>query len=232
MRLLTVLTLPMYRKRINMSIDPFTGRNPSYCFVEVSTKTQADEAIEQMNGKDLLGRPIKVGPGVLRSTVKRSLGGFNNPNSHKQRPELVFQRWTRTDAKDHWKGYSQEGRRLYVGGLPEMPDQHTVNGDVRKLFDGFNVEAVSKVIIPKLPIFGDKHAWNHRYLFVDFRSAEEAARAIIVTNGRRMWGVKIRVEVAKPFDSHKTGERDAWEAEQIAASKEQASDSFVIQFKS
>lgn len=46
-----------------MSIDPYTGRNPSYCFIELKTKEQADSAMQQLSGTDILGRPAKLGPG-------------------------------------------------------------------------------------------------------------------------------------------------------------------------
>lgn len=206
-------------EHINMSIDPYSGRNPSYCFVELATKEQADRAMLELNGKECLGRPVKVGPGVARSRNKLPRDKVeqrarNTPEN--LRP--VFDRWTRTDAPDHWKGYSEQGRRLFVGGLPRMPDHHTVNADVRELFKGYSVEAVSKVIIPRRPAFGDPSAWNHRYLFVDFSTAEEADRATKATNGRQAWGVKIRVQPSNLPDSRKPGEREAYEHEQLAFS--------------
>lgn len=123
-----------------MSIDPYTGRNPSYCFVELATKEQADRAMLELNGKELLGRPVKVGPGVARSKNK----GPREESAQRARgtrdsPRPVFDRWIRTDASDHWKGYSEQGRRLFVGGLPRMPDHHTVNADIRELFKGYSV---------------------------------------------------------------------------------------------
>ena len=123
-----------------MSIDPYTGRNPSYCFVELTSKQQADIAIRDLNGRDFLGRPVKVGPGVARSRNKRPREGSDQRVRNTQDcPKPVFDRWTRTDAPDHWKGYTEEGRRLFVGGLPRMPDHHTVNADVRELFKGYSV---------------------------------------------------------------------------------------------
>lgn len=44
----------------------------------------------------------------------------------------------------------------------------------------------------------DKKALNNRFLFVNFSSAEEASRAREAKNGQYAWGVKVRVEVAKP----------------------------------
>lgn len=123
-----------------MSIDPYSGRNPSYCFVELATKEQADRATLELNGRELLGRPVKLGPGIARSKNRRPIETSNQRAGNKldsSRP--VFDRWTRTDASDHWKGYSEQGRRLFVGGLPRMPDHHTVNADVRELFRGYNV---------------------------------------------------------------------------------------------
>ena len=76
-------------------------------------------------------------------------------------------------------------------------------------------EAVSKVVIPRYPPIGDPKARNHRYLFVDFASAEEASRAVQVTDGRYAWGVKIRVQVANIADSRKVRERDEWDQEHL-----------------
>lgn len=123
-----------------MSIDPYSGRNPSYCFAELTTKAQADRAMLELNGRELLGRPVKLGPGIARSKNRRPCDGINqhSPNtSNSSRP--VFDRWTRIDAPDHWKGYTEQGRRLFVGGLPRMPDHNTVNADVRELFKGYGV---------------------------------------------------------------------------------------------
>lgn len=128
------------REHINISIDPYTGRNPSYCFVELATKEQADRAMLELNGKECLGRPVKMGAGVARSKNKRPLQE-SDQSAHNTRdnPRPVFDRWARTDAPDHWKGYSEQGRRLFVGGLPRMPDHHAVNADVRELFKGYSV---------------------------------------------------------------------------------------------
>ena len=79
---------------------------------------------------------------------------------------------------------------------------------------------MSKVIVPRTPVFGDPSAWNHRYLFVDFSTAEEADHAAKANNGRQAWGVKIKVQPANAPDSRKPGEREAWDREQLAFSGE------------
>lgn len=51
---------------ISMSIDPFTNRNPSYAFVDFETPEEASNAMDSVNGKELLGREVRVNPGVRR----------------------------------------------------------------------------------------------------------------------------------------------------------------------
>ena len=120
-----------------MSTDPYTGRNPSYCFVELRTKAQADQAMYELKGRTILGRPVKIGLGVAKPN-RRSRREQQEPYiRHRQRP--TFDRWTRTDASKHWTGYSEQGRRLWVGGLPRMREHQTVDDEVRNLFRGFEV---------------------------------------------------------------------------------------------
>ncbi|KAL8787438.1 MAG: hypothetical protein Q9213_002215 [Squamulea squamosa] len=195
-----------------MSIDPYSGRNPSCCFVELTCKSQADNAMQELNGKPLLGRPVKLGPGVAAKSKPKHRG--NSRGGYPEKP--VFQRWERTDASDHFQGYSKEGRRVWVGGLPKMGTHVEVNAGVRELFAGFEIEAVSKVVIPATPALDGKRAWNHRYLFVNFPSADEARRAVKATDGRYAWGVKIGVRVARCADSRKTRERSEWDEENLS----------------
>ena len=51
---------------ISMSVDPFTGRNPSYAFVDLETAEEASRAMETLNGMELSGRNVKINPGVKR----------------------------------------------------------------------------------------------------------------------------------------------------------------------
>ena len=52
---------------VNMSVDPFTGRNPSYAFVDFKTPESAKQTMEILDGQDFRGRPLKVKPGVKSS---------------------------------------------------------------------------------------------------------------------------------------------------------------------
>ena len=49
-----------------MSVDPFTGRNPSYAFVDFETPEDANRAMSSLNGMEVLGREVKINPGVRR----------------------------------------------------------------------------------------------------------------------------------------------------------------------
>lgn len=119
-----------------MSIDPYSGRNPSYGFVELTSKSQADSAMQDLNGKTLLGRPVKLGPGVA-SRKSRKATSQNADKTYLEKP--VYDRWTRTDDSTQFKGYSDQGRRVWVGGLPKMENHYAVNTGIRELFAGFQM---------------------------------------------------------------------------------------------
>lgn len=51
---------------VTMSIDPATGRNPSYCFVDFESAEDAARAISELNGKDVMGRAVRINPGVAK----------------------------------------------------------------------------------------------------------------------------------------------------------------------
>ena len=52
--------------KVTISVDPFSGRNPSYCFVDLESADDASRAMEQLNGSELQGRPIKVNLGIAK----------------------------------------------------------------------------------------------------------------------------------------------------------------------
>jgi RNA recognition motif-containing protein len=54
---------------INLAVDPMTGRNPSYCFVDFKTKEEAERVMQEYDGRDFMRRPLKVKPGVRSGTL-------------------------------------------------------------------------------------------------------------------------------------------------------------------
>lgn len=209
---------------MNMSIDPYYGRNPSFGFVELISKAQADSAMQELNGKILLGRPVKLGPGVA-SSKKRKATSQSAPGGHRTRP--AFDRWTSTDESNHFKGYSDHGRRVWVGGLPKMgtimqsmrvfvafrrlsnvsacfacPNGHAHSGIQRGCQQSHNSSN---------PSGGRSQGMGSSLPLCSFPSADEAGRAVRATDGRYAWGVKIRVRLAKAPNSRKGLERDQWD---------------------
>jgi cold-inducible RNA-binding protein len=44
----------------DLIIDRYSGRSKGFAFVEMAEQTAAQKAIDQLNGRELNGRPIKV----------------------------------------------------------------------------------------------------------------------------------------------------------------------------
>jgi len=45
---------------VNLITDRDTGRSKGFAFVEMSTDAEAQKAIQELNGKDMEGRPLTV----------------------------------------------------------------------------------------------------------------------------------------------------------------------------
>ena len=95
----------------------------------------------------------------------------------------AFNRWDRKDASSHWTAPNEEGRRLYVGGLPRISGQAVVNLEMKQLFSGWHVEAVSKIISPhpsKQSVPGSQY-----YCFVDLPTHQDAQDASQMLDGKK-----------------------------------------------
>jgi RNA recognition motif-containing protein len=181
-----------YSAKIDISIDPFTLRNPSYCFVDFTTSEEARTAMQTLSGIDFQGRPLKAKPCVQKrhqADRYRADVLLSNrwSNSHSQRVE------TRNVAlTNDILAPMREHRRIYVGNLPKPLDNYTSDLELRGLFRDFDVEAVSKVLSPSEELV-DRSKY---YAFVDLRNAEEAAKAVKNLDGIKMWGTELVVNVA------------------------------------
>lgn len=131
--------LSAFSERIDIAIDPFTGRNPSYCFVDLVSKDAAERAMTELDGRDMLGRPIKIKPGVAKTSAERSQQRMDgSPRSDRSSPNGM-DRWRRNDTPSFPKMNNDSSRRLYVGGLPKLIEQETINSNMTKFFQGYNV---------------------------------------------------------------------------------------------
>ena len=186
-----------YSVNIDISIDPFTLRNPSYCFVDFTTSEEARTAMQTLSGIDFQGRPLKVKPCVLKrhqADCYRADVLLSNrwSSNHSQHVETGNDRTPNVALTNNILAPMREHRRIYVGNLPKPLDNHTSDLELRDLFRGFDVEAVSKVLSPSEELV---HRSKY-YAFVDLRNAEEAAKAVKNLDGVRMWGTELVVSVA------------------------------------
>lgn len=141
---------------VHISIDPLSGRNPGYCFIEFADRESAEAAMATLDGKLLFDRPVKCRPcqpkGEVRRPGREQLG---------QQRTTRFNRWGDwTGAKDangappsdnltgksgpydalrHYEGARTEGRQLHIGGLPRMLDQAMNEEEMRSIFKDFQV---------------------------------------------------------------------------------------------
>lgn len=89
---------------VSISVDPFTGRNPSYCFVDLDSPEEAQRAIADLNGVDVRGRALRVSPGVAKRGSAQGQGqGQGQPASGGR--EVRVKNFERG-----WKGESREER--------------------------------------------------------------------------------------------------------------------------
>ncbi|KAK3347097.1 hypothetical protein B0T25DRAFT_507800 [Lasiosphaeria hispida] len=209
--LLKELDLGQYDK-IHISVDPISGRNPGYCFVEFNAREDAERALTVLDGVAIYNRIVRVGPchpkSSPRDSIRRPEGTERTSSS-----SSTFQRW------GDWKGEKRaakpneqgpygalqhlgemralpEGRRLYVGGLGPMVDQEQNDQELRELFAGTNIVAIGKRITPH-PSTREKAGNNHHYCFIDFASEEDAEKAMRATSGKPYSGGFLRVSLAK-----------------------------------
>ncbi|KAH0828503.1 hypothetical protein AYO21_07739 [Fonsecaea monophora] len=209
---------------ISMSTDPFTGRNPSYCFVDVESPEEAQRAMSQLNGVDVLGRPVRVSLGVARrqgqgqsnasgttggreARVKDFERGWGRVRESREQKDTdynpTFDRWSRNDATSHWTAPQSEGRRLYIGNMPRIEPQSAHDEEVRALFSQYVPDitptAVSKQISPRVP--KPDQPGNQYYCFVDLERSEDIDTVIGALDGKEgSWGGAVRVNRAKGSD--------------------------------
>ena len=56
-------------------VDKYSNQSKGFGFVEMSTEEEAKKAVEELNGKELEGRPIAVSEARPREDRKPSFGG-------------------------------------------------------------------------------------------------------------------------------------------------------------
>ncbi|KAI1765196.1 hypothetical protein GGR53DRAFT_490837 [Hypoxylon sp. FL1150] len=137
--------------KIHMSIDPFSGRNPSYCFVEFEDQETAEKAMTTLEGKPLLGRDVKCRPCIPKGNASggrrnEGLNRWGNLSGEKDSGDgegesAPGRSPTADNAQSPSPRYAKDftGQRLYVGGLPRMHDQSTNFSEISELFKDYQV---------------------------------------------------------------------------------------------
>ncbi|KAI0853925.1 RNA-binding domain-containing protein [Daldinia vernicosa] len=206
---------------IHISIDPFTGRNPSYCFVEFSDRESADLAMSTLNGKLLLGREVKCRPcipkggasGGRQGEGSRRWGNWKGENTTTDEGGEAslgqdIQQGEKEGLPSSFSRYDKDfsKQRLYVGGLPRMHDQAMNSAEIRELFKEFQVEAISKRVTAHESVRAKPG--HHDFCFVDFATPEQAQAAIDAINGTSFCGGRLKVSFASAR-SRKWQERES-----------------------
>ncbi|CAH0040982.1 unnamed protein product, partial [Clonostachys rhizophaga] len=190
--------------QIHISIDPVTGRNPGYCFVEFETREVADDAIQRMSRVPIEGRPLQTGPCRPKRQQQPARQHYSRPSR-----DPTFQRWGNWDgeggqvmengqgpvgAEEHLVNVVDDDQRcrVFVGGLDKMMNQAQNDEELREIFKDFKVVAVSKRITPHESTRA--RPGKHHYAFVDLETREDVAWAIETLDGTLWQGSRLRVQ--------------------------------------
>lgn len=202
-------------EKVQISVDPTSGRNPGYCFVDFVNREGAERALESLDAT-IGGRTLKVGPCKPKQNRTNARWGGDSRSSS-------YQRWGDEGSSPRHGGNSGHGqrsssnyeetvsedvgKRVYVGGLAPSVDPALDSAEVTELFAGFNPVSISNRIKPHestsaLP-------GNHHYCFVEFNTKEEAQSAIDTLNGKETESGPLKVSVAKPPPNKQRDQRSS-----------------------
>ena len=84
----------------------------------------------ELDGREVLGRPVKIKPGVSRSAER---------SSDQSRAQFALDGWRPQNNATFAKLNSDSSRRVYVGGLPRLTDHEILQNNIRTFFQGYNV---------------------------------------------------------------------------------------------
>jgi hypothetical protein len=150
-------------EKLHISVDPVSGRNPGYCFVEFTTREEADRALDSLPGASLFNRAVKVGPCHPKSSSQReqrepgSRWGSSRGAGGDRDYNPTFQRWgdwkggdspsgqregeqgpqgamRHLDARSH---RNPDKAQLYIGGLGKMINQEHHDTEMQEILSGF-----------------------------------------------------------------------------------------------
>lgn len=92
----------------------------------------------ELDGRDMLGRPVKIKPGVAKSVERATEQAPRTPfamSRWRERPEGS----TTSGATSFAKVNNDSSQRVYVGGLPRLTEPESVQSNMKTFFQGYNV---------------------------------------------------------------------------------------------
>lgn len=119
-----------------MSVDPMTGRNPSYCFVDFNSEEETQRGLVELDGQTLLKRPVKTRPATKPGEGPKKYESTRERPPQDRKNAFVFNRWDRTSAEAKEHHVPAEGCRLWVGSLPSFNlNPVDVQTNIRAMFE-------------------------------------------------------------------------------------------------
>jgi hypothetical protein len=222
---------------IDISIDRFTNRNPSYCFVDLASPSAASTAMQTLSGKLLLGRPVMAKLCVQKRApqpTSRVFQPYSEPlyaTRWKAAPLPVRERapadvatglasnpaamWGRkNDSTSLFSPSSPSSSsriyRIRIDNLPKPLDQHSSDLEIRALFHSreIEVENISKVKSPENVVYKGGNQW---FAFVDLAEGEDVERAVRLADGMERWGGVVKARnIRKDTGTERFGRRTEW----------------------
>jgi RNA recognition motif-containing protein len=176
-----------------------------------------------MQGQLVGGRPVKINRNTERKLVEtQSRVGIPSPQV-----TPIFDRWNRSEAGSPRLAPTSDDCRLYVGGLPCFPREVSLDAEMKALFKGYNVQAVSSPHTSKSNEPGSQA--SHSYAFVDFATAEEAADAArVLDETPTPHGGKYKIRSAQRRKDSTVVHRLAWEGGRGNSGKRERATSEVV----
>ncbi|ERS98111.1 ribonucleoprotein [Sporothrix schenckii 1099-18] len=209
--------------QIHVSIDPVSGRNPGYCFVDFNDRETAETALNSLVAT-VRGRPLKVGPcqpkqqGQRRDArpadrwgSSRDASASANTNANGSGDDRRWGDWKKggdrnggynnSNSSNNYNNNNRDapnGKRLYIGNLGPMVDQEQNQQEIGALLQGFAPTAIGKRITARDRESNQTYP-GRNYCFVDFETAEEASQAMEALNGTPYGeeGNTLRVSIAR-----------------------------------
>ncbi|KAL1896095.1 hypothetical protein Sste5346_004835 [Sporothrix stenoceras] len=191
--------------QIHVSVDPVSGRNPGYCFVDFNDRETAESALNSLVAT-VRGRPLKVGPcqpkqqGQRRDARPADRWGSSREANTDSRTgdDRRWGDWKKgTDGRDN-NNTPSGGKRLYIGNLGPMQDQEQNQQEIGDLLQGFAPTAIGKRLTARDRETNEPRP-GQNYCFVDFATADEARQAMEALNGIPYGdeGNTLRVSIAR-----------------------------------